>query len=83
MKLTPEQRAFYFEYYVRNGMTEDQAETAVDLWEICSLDSPRRLFNDLKKNKDREMQESMRKQFSPNPVTKATKAYFDQYILDV
>jgi hypothetical protein len=69
-KLTPEQREYYFNYYYSHGMTAEQAESACDLWDICSLDSPRRLYNEIKENKDRETQEHMRKKFSPNKAIK-------------
>jgi len=73
--LTDDQRNYYFKYYITHGLTDEQAITAIELWEKCSLDSPRRLWNDLKKEKDRETQEKCRKKFSPNPARKAMNIY--------
>ena len=75
--ITSEQRLFYFKYYITHGLTDGEATTACDLWEKISLDSPRRLWNDKKKEeeKDRETQEKCRKQFSPNPARQAMNIY--------
>jgi hypothetical protein len=57
---------FFWTYLTEHGLTDDEATEALRLDSICRLDTPRRIYNDLKKEKDREKQEDMRKTFSPN-----------------
>jgi hypothetical protein len=64
--MTSEQKEFYYNYYIDHGLDPDTAEIVVNAWDTVSLDSPRRIYNDMKLEKDREAQEHMKKTFSPN-----------------
>ncbi len=67
------------------GWESSDAEMYIDFMRRKSPDSLTRIWRKYaeENQKDRKAEEDWRKKMSPNPVARTTKAYFDQYILDV